>query len=75
MVARYWVSDGNHDFNSKDKNEKYCCKEFMWSYIRFAAMVTFSGGIQWVGGLSANLAMAAWDLLLGIAVLMNDGDN
>jgi len=38
-------------------------------------MITFAGNIQWVGGLGADLAMAAWDLILGIALLLDDGND
>jgi len=36
----------------------------------FIAMITFAGGVQWVGGLAANLSMALWDLGLGVTMLM-----
>lgn len=47
-------------------------RNFCGAAYGFAAMVTFAGSIQWVGGVGACLAMAVWDLVLGVTILTND---
>ena len=36
----------------------------------FIAMITFAGNVQWAGGTGASLAMALWDLCLGVTMFM-----
>jgi hypothetical protein len=57
------------------KTKNVLIKNFSGAAYGFAAMITFAGNIQWVGGLGADLAMAAWDLILGIALLLDDGND
>jgi hypothetical protein len=45
-------------------------RRFCGAIYGFIAMVTFAGNIQWAGGPGASLAMAIWDLCLGITLFM-----
>ncbi len=38
----------------------------------FVAMLTVSGAIKWAGGNNAGLAMALWDILIGMAMLASE---
>lgn len=45
-------------------------RRFCGATYGFIAMVTFAGNIQWAGGTGASLAMAMWDLCLGVTLFM-----
>jgi len=47
-------------------------RKFCGAAYGFIAMFTFAGNVQWAGGAGASLAMALWDLCLGVTVFMTE---
>jgi len=45
-------------------------RRFCGAVYGFIAMITFAGNVQWAGGTGASLAMALWDLCLGVTMFM-----
>ncbi len=56
-------------YSSRTKNQM--AQHLCAGVYGFIAMLTFSGAIMWAGGDNAGLAMALWDILIGLAILAN----